>query len=216
MTKSPGCTHFPFMTTLPPPPSESSSTLTRALIDLISQVPQSNEAKSDDPLSRARAIAKSSSLKAAAISGAMALPPGPLGIVTLVPDLLAIWKLQQTMVADIAASFGKSTFLARETMVYCLFKHGSAALVRDIAARVGERVVIRTLSAPLFRSIMERLGVRVTERVVAKGVARWLPLIGAVGVSAYAYADTAKVAATAIDVFSRDLVISTAQDVEVV
>lgn len=204
------------MTTLPPPPSESSSTLTRALIDLISQVPQSNEAKSDDPLSRARAIAKSSSLKAAAISGAMALPPGPLGIVTLVPDLLAIWKLQQTMVADIAASFGKSTFLARETMVYCLFKHGSAALVRDIAARVGERVVIRTLSAPLFRSILERLGVRVTERVVAKGVARWLPLIGAVGVSAYAYADTAKVAATAIDVFSRDLVISTAQDVEVV
>jgi len=110
------------MTTLPPPPSESSSTLTRALIDLISQVPQSNEAKSENPLSRARAIAKSSSLKAAAISGAMALPPGPLGIVTLVPDLLAIWKLQQTMVADIAAAFGKTTFFFRETMVFFLFK----------------------------------------------------------------------------------------------
>ncbi|HRE84633.1 MAG TPA: hypothetical protein PLN52_26570 [Opitutaceae bacterium] len=196
------------MTPLPSPPSESSGTLTRALIDLISKVPRSTEAMSDDPLSRARAIAKSSSLKAAAISGAMALPPGPLGIITLVPDLLAIWKLQQTMVADIAAAFGKTTFLARETMVYCLFKHGSAALVRDIAARVGERIVIRTLSAPLFRSVLERLGVRLAERVVAKSVARWLPVIGAVGVSAYAYADTAKVAATAIDVFSRDLVIS--------
>jgi hypothetical protein len=37
----------------------------------------------------------------------MALPPGPLGLATVIPDLLAIWKLQQQLVADIAAVFGK-------------------------------------------------------------------------------------------------------------
>ncbi|MEO7916581.1 MAG: hypothetical protein ABIR16_02965, partial [Dokdonella sp.] len=45
------------------------------------------------------------------------------------------------------------------------------------------------------------IGVSLSKRTITKGVARWLPLIGAAGVAAYAWYDSSKVAATAIQMF---------------
>ena len=60
----------------------------------------------------------------------------------------------------------------------------------------------------LFRSlqaIARKVGVKITQRVIAKSVTRWLPIVGAVGVGAYAYYDTAQVASTAIELFQTDI-----------
>ena len=84
---------------------------------------------------RAQALARHAAVKAAAISGSLALPPGPLGLVTVLPDLVTIWKVQQ-LVADIAAVHGKPAALRQELMVYCLFKHGAAHLARELVVRV--------------------------------------------------------------------------------
>ncbi|MEY8876195.1 MAG: hypothetical protein AB9M60_06785, partial [Leptothrix sp. (in: b-proteobacteria)] len=116
-------------------------------------------------------------MRAAAISGALALPPGPLGLTTVLPDLLAIWRLQQGMVADIAAVYGKSASLRREAMVYCLFKHGGAALVRDLVSRVGERFVIQQTTIVFIQQVLQKVGVQVTQKMIGKTVSRWVPLI---------------------------------------
>jgi hypothetical protein len=183
--------------------------ITQTLFDLVSRLPHSMEPASSDPRTRAGAVARSAALKAAGISGTLALPPGPLGLATMLPDLLAIWRLQQSMVADIAAAYGKSAFLRQEAMVYCLFRHGSAALMRDLVVRAGERYLIRRGALNLIQHLLEKVGVRVTRQVLEKSVARWVPLIGAVGVGAYAYYDTRKVATTAIELFSSDLALMT-------
>jgi hypothetical protein len=179
--------------------------VTQSLIDLFSRIPTSEEPASDDPRVRARQVARSASMRAAAISGSLALPPGPLGLATIVPDLLAIWRLQQSMVADIAATFGKSAFLRHEAMAYCLFKHGSAALMRDLVVRAGERYLIRRSALSLIQELLGKVGVRVTRQMLEKSFSRWIPVIGALGVGAYAYYDTSKVAATAIELFSSDI-----------
>jgi hypothetical protein len=119
--------------------------------------------------------------------------------------LLAIWRLQQSMVADIAAAYGKSAFLRQEAMAYCLFRHGSAALLRDLVVRAGERYLVRRTAVTFIQHLLEKVGVCVTRQVLEKSVARWVPLLGALGVGAYAYYDTTKVAATAIELFSSDI-----------
>jgi len=43
--------------------------------------------------------------------------------------------------------------------------------------------------------------VKLSRRALGEGVSRWLPVIGALGVGAYAYYDTGQVAATAIELF---------------
>lgn len=176
--------------------------LSDALFDLLLNKPGSSELANTQPSSRAGAIATSASRRAATISGALALPPGPLGLLTILPDLIAIWKIQQQMVADIAAVYGQRAQLRREVMIYCLFKHGSAALVRDLVVRVGERVLVREASLRVVQQILSRVGVRVTQQVLGRGLARWIPLLGAVGTGAYAYFDTKHVAKTAIELFS--------------
>jgi hypothetical protein len=177
----------------------------KAIERFISDVPSTDEHKGKDPLARARHIANTAAAKAALLSGGLALPPGPIGFATIIPDLIGIWKLQAQMVADIAGVFGKKAFLTREQMLYCLFKHAAAQLVRDLVTRVGERLLIRRVSLEAMERIIRKAAGRVTQRVIGEALSRWLPIVGAVGVGAYAFYDTAQVGKTAIDLFQRNL-----------
>lgn len=179
--------------------------IAKTLSQLISRIPGSDESISTKPAERAAIVARKASLQAAGVSGALALPPGPLGLATVLPDLLSVWRIQQAMVADIAAIFGKTSALKQQTMVYCLFKHSGAALVRDLVTRAGQRYLIRKASLRAMQTILEKAGIRVTQRVLSKGLSRFIPVVGALAVGGYAYYDTTKVAATAIDLFSKEL-----------
>ena len=184
---------------------DESNMITDALMKLLSSVPSSDETLATNPKERAQEIIKNAAMKAAGASGAMALPPGPLGFATILPDLLTVWHIQKSMVADIAAAYGKKPALTRESMIYCLFKHAGAALVRDMVTRVGGRMVIRRTTLRMAQSVLKRIGIKVTQTTIGKSIGRWLPLIGAVGIGAYSYYDTTQVGATAIELFSQDL-----------
>jgi hypothetical protein len=183
----------------------TASAVTRALTRLVLKVPSSNERQASDPTSQSRRLRTLASRKAAGISAGLALPPGPLGLLTILPDLAAIWRVQSALVADIASVYGKTAFLTRETMAYCLFKHGGAALFRDVVARAGERFVMRPATLRFTQALLAKIGVRVTERAIGSAALRWIPLVGAAGVGAYAYLDTKKVGDNAIELFAADI-----------
>lgn len=178
-----------------------------AILDLVLHVPASNEAEVTQPEVRARAVGRNAARHASLMAGSLALPPGFLGWLTILPELMGVWKLQAQMVADIAAVYGKSASLGREQMIYCLFKHVSAQLFRDVVVRVGERYLIQAASLSFIQSAAQTLGVKITQHLIGKSVSRFVPLVGAVGVGAYAYFDTTQVAKTAIELFSKDIVI---------
>lgn len=181
--------------------TRTTEALTKAILEIVAAVPKTTEAHVSTPRERARAIQTAASLKAAAISGTLALPTGPLGMAAILPDLIAVWRVQAKMVADIAGAYGQSAHLSQEHMIYCLFRHAAAQIVRDLAARVGERVVIRRATLTALQAIAQQLGIKVSKRVIAKSAARWLPVVGSIGVAGYAYYDTAQVAATATELF---------------
>ena len=181
--------------------------VTDILMNLISKVPTSTEISIAAPDARARQLARNAARTSASISGGAALAPGPLGMLTLLPDLIGVWKVQAQMVADIAATYGKTATLTQEQMVYCLFKHSAAQLLRDVIVREGGRYVVLPVSLRMMRSLATKIGITVGQRSVGKAIARYAPLVGALGVGAYAYYDTQKVADTAIELFSSDLVV---------
>jgi len=187
-------------------PAVSAGLITDVLMKLATQVPGSTEAATDEPLPRAQTLARQAAAKAAAISGSLALPPGPLGLVTVLPDLITIWKVQQQLVADIAAVYGKQAVLRQELMVYCLFKHGAAHLARELVVRVGQRYLVKQATRQVLQKVLKKIGVSVTQRVLGKSISRYVPVLGALAIGAYAYYDTAQVAKTAIETFSRPVV----------
>ena len=172
--------------------------LVDTLEDLVSGIPASRERPVRSPTEAARVLARKAATRAAALSGALALPPGVMGMLTVVPDLLAIWRVQAQLVSDIAGLYGKQMQLTRGHMVYCLFRHAATQFARDVAVRTGERLVIRQLSSGALRSLLSTVGISVTQRLAGTAASRWVPVAGAAAVAAYAYFDTLQVAKTAI------------------
>lgn len=169
-----------------------------AIENVVSGVPESHERSVEDPDAAARRLARKAARRAAALSGALALPPGFFGLLTVLPDLVAIWRIQAQLVSDISGLYGKQMELTRTHMLYCLFRHAASQLARDVAVRAGERLVIRQLSSGALRSVLSSIGISVTQRIAGTAASRWLPIVGAAAVAGYAYFDTLQVAKTAV------------------
>jgi hypothetical protein len=184
---------------------EAGSRVGNALLDFIAAPPRSKLDKSDNPEAAARAKANAAAAAAALAAGALSLPPGPAGWLTILPEMVGVWKIQAQLVADIAALYGHRATLTEEQMIYCLFKHTAAQAVRDLVVRAGERALVQRVTVKALQIIAKRIGIKVSQQTIGKGLARWLPIVGAVGVGAYAYYDTAQVAATAIGLFKGEI-----------
>ena len=184
-----------------------SNGVSEAILKLVASVPKSGEHESSSPEARARVLARAAARTSAGISGGAALVPGPLGLLSLLPDMVGVWRVQTQMVSDIAAVYGKTATLTKEQMVYCLFKHAAAQLLRDVVVRSGERFLVRPVSLRMMQSLAAKISIKVGQRAIGKTVARYAPVIGAIGVGGYAYYDTKGVAKTAIELFGNEVIV---------
>ena len=180
------------------PPRDLEGTIERT----ISEVPAPRTHAVSDPDRASEEIAKRAARQAAVLSGSLALPPGPFGLLTVLPDLYLIWKTQRQMVADIFALYGRTAELSRSHMLYCLFRHAAAQAMRDFAVQVGARLLIQDIPLRALERAAARIGVSLSQRLAARSLSRWLPVAGAVGVGVYAWHDTAQVARTATALFA--------------
>lgn len=178
------------------------SNIGQSILDSVGSVPASSRRKSKDALVESRAAITKAAAKASLTAGGFAIPLGPLGWLTILPEMVAVWRIQAQLVADIAALHGRKVELTREQLLFCLFRHTAAQAVRDLAVRAGERLIVQQATTQLLKKIAEAIGLRIARRVIGKGLMRWLPVIGAVGVAGYAYYDTAQVGSTALEMFS--------------
>ena len=168
-------------------------TICKSLDQIMSHIQKTKEPIHHTPLIRSREIIKNASLKAGCIAGGLALPVGALGVLTIIPDLVAIWKIQSNMVKDIAEVFNKQVTSTKKQMVYCLFKHTSGQGVREAIIKIGTQMAIK------------KIGISTSRHIAKKAIARCIPIVGAVSVGAYAYYDTARVGKTAIELFSSNI-----------
>jgi hypothetical protein len=182
---------------------EAASRFADVILEMIGRIPDTREVPISDQETRAREIAQSASIRAATTAGALALPPGPLGWFTLIPELVAVWRIQGQMVADLAGLYGKTASLSQSQMLFCIFRHGAAMAMRDIVVRVGDRYLFKQATQQALQHAARKIGLKLTQKGIASGLARWLPIVGAVGVGGYAYYDTAQVAKTAIEMFRQ-------------
>ena len=174
-------------------PGELSGAIERVIAD----VPAPRTHRVELPDEATLRIARTAAKRAAFVSGSLALPPGPIGMLTVLPDIYLIWKTQRQMVADIFALYGRSAELTRTHMLYCLFRHAASQVMRDFVVRSGQRFAVRQLSSQALKSATSRVGTALSRRMIGTAASRWIPLAGAAVVSGYAYWDTMQVAKTA-------------------
>ncbi|CAM4011899.1 hypothetical protein [Roseateles saccharophilus] len=177
------------------------------LMALVAEPPQPHLQASTAPHHAAGRAIEAAAAKAALAAGALALPPGPLGWATIAPEMLAVWQIQRQLVADIAALYGRSAELGPAQMLWCLFRHTAAQALRDLSVRVGERVIVRPATQALLQRVAGTVGVQLGRQAAGRALSRWLPVVGAAGVGAYAWWDTRQVGRAALALFEHEQVI---------
>ncbi|OWV22313.1 hypothetical protein B7982_08780 [Fibrobacter sp. UWB2] len=171
------------------------------VFNLITDIPDSLLCPNRDPDARADILIKQAAIKAAAISTSLSIPAGFTGVLTSIPDIAAVWRIQAQLVSDIACTYGKFALLSREAMVWCLFRHSAASLLRDVAVRTGSRIVVQKLSLAALQKLLQKIGVKISANFLGRIALRAIPAIGAVGNGAYTYFDTNEVGKTAKSYF---------------
>lgn len=176
----------------------------RILFDLVTDIPDSAHSCCESPDKKVQILIKKASAQAGAVSATLSCPGGLVGVLTIIPDLAAIWRIQAQLVADIAATHGKIALLGKEEMVWCLFRHATSQLVRDIAVRAGSRFIVQKVSMGALRKLLQKIGMQASSRFARRALVRIFPVIGALGSGAYAFYDTYEVGKTA-DAYFRGL-----------
>lgn len=177
------------------------------VLALVVAPPEPGFTVSPRPADAAAKAIESAASKAALAAGTLALPPGPLGWATIAPEMLAVWHIQRQLVADIAALYGRSAELGPSQMMWCLFRHTAAQALRDLSVRVGERVIVRPAAQALLQRAAAAVGLHLGKQAAGRVLSRWVPLVGAAGVGAYAWWDTRQVGRAALQLFEREIVI---------
>ncbi|MBQ0958635.1 EcsC family protein [Ideonella sp. 4Y11] len=187
------------------PESQPADALGSAVLGVIGQAPRSRLRRRADPAAACDDLIRRAAGKSAMAAGALALPLGPIGWLTVLPELATVWRLQSALVADIAAVHGHPP-PSPEQLLYCLFDHTGARIVRQLLVQTGERGLVQVASAQLLRMAAAKVGASIAKRVAGRSLARWLPLAGAAGMAAWAAWDTRQVGRTAQALYARPLI----------
>ena len=175
--------------------------LSTLLFELITDIPESLYSPNENSDEKIKKLIRQAAVKASLVSATLSVPAGVTGVLTSIPDIAAIWRIQAQLVSDIAATYGKFAMLSREAMVWCLFRHSAAQLVRDIAVRTGSRIVVQKVSFAVLETLLKKIGLKVSTKFLGRAALRAIPAIGALGNGAYSFYDTTEVGKTAAAYF---------------
>lgn len=159
----------------------------------------------EDRLRIAKDLTNQSALRAGTISASFSLPGGPIGFLTLIPEVFMIFRIQGNLVKDIASLYGKEAQLTKELLMFSMFKHGGAHLFRKFIEETGVRVLIRPTTVRAFQGLLQKLGLTISRKILKKNLARWVPFAGAAITGSFAYFDTKTVGQNALDLFSKEI-----------
>lgn len=143
----------------------------------------------------------------AVISGGSGLVPGPMGMLTIVPELALVIRNQMSMVYDIGVAYGYGKKLNAELLIGVFgYALGSGAL--GLLVIHGQKVLVRRASLQFMQKVIQLMAGKVTQRVLKSMVSKWLPIAGAVALAAWSKLSTHLIAERAISVFEKEIEIS--------
>lgn len=143
----------------------------------------------------------------AVISGGSGLVPGPMGMLTIVPELALVIRNQLSMVYDIGVAYGYGKKLTSELLIGVFgYALGSGAL--GLLAIHGQKVLVRRASLQFMQKVVQLMAGKVTQRVLKSMVSKWLPIAGAIALATWSKLSTHLIAERAISIFEKEIEIS--------
>jgi hypothetical protein len=145
--------------------------------------------------------------EAFAVSSAAALLPGPAGLVVIVPELIAVARIQLLLVHRVARYYGQSSSVDRSILLLIFGEALGLAVGKSLARRVGNRLVVRAIETQVARAMAEKIGARIVASAIRKALARYIPLVAAPLFGAFSRSMTVRIGRHADKLFSKGFTI---------
>ena len=143
--------------------------------------------------------------KAFSLSFASGMMPGPFGMVTILPELAAVTKIQMDLLYKIAKYHGKLDKVNRTLVLYVFGCALGVTAGRLLVQRVGTRIIVKALSTQAAQKISAAVGARIGSSVVQRGAGRWICLATAPVFAWLSKRMTEKIGEHAEDLFRQDI-----------
>ncbi len=141
----------------------------------------------------------------AVVAGAAGLVPGPWGMLAAVPEIVAVIGNQTKMIFDLGVAHGQHRYLRSELVVGILMSSmGSGG--GSLLAVQGGRLLVRRASLQVMQKVVTMLGGKVTQQLLKAMVGKWLPVVGAAAMAAWARYTTKKLGEHACEMLSKEIV----------
>ncbi|WP_110519824.1 hypothetical protein [Herpetosiphon llansteffanensis] len=147
------------------------------------------------------------SIKNAVVAASSSLVPGPLGMLTALPEVILVLRNQLRLIYDIGVAHGQSHDLKEEVLAGVLASSLGVGTM-GVLADQGGRLLIRKASTHIFTQVSSLIGRKVAQQALSSQISKWLPGLGAVAMAAWSRYTTMQVGKKANSLLSCPIVIT--------
>lgn len=148
---------------------------------------------------------ESASSKAFWVSTVSAIPPGPFGMATIIPELAVVTKIQINLVYSIAKYYGKEAKFNATILTLIFANEAGIQLGKAILRKKGSTIIIRALSSRMLRPILQKIATKIGVRITQKTLGRWIPVVTAPIFGAISSGMTKRIGQEALLLFKEDI-----------
>lgn len=113
------------------------------------------------------------------ISTALGLIPGPIGFAAILPEVVALTRLQINLIYRIARYYNRTETANTEIVLLILANVMGVAGGETLIRRAGTALVIRSANTGVVRALARKIGTHVIDTAVEKATGRWIPVVTA-------------------------------------
>ena len=139
------------------------------------------------------------------ISTGASIPGGAVGVATLVPELVALTKLQINLILKVAKFYQQETKVNKTIILAILGGALGVVLKHAFVNKVGTRIIVKSLSAEGTKRITRQIGEKIAVTFLKKGAGRLVPILLAPVFGYFSLSMTRKVGRQAESLFSHEL-----------
>ncbi|MEQ9262097.1 MAG: hypothetical protein RLP14_02940 [Owenweeksia sp.] len=188
-------------------PQYTADLIVDRLYDVITHIPEPRlKGKPSDEVF-VKGLIRQSSIKSSSVSAALSVPGGVVGVLSVIPDVMTVWRIQAQMISNVAAAYGKNSLLTREQMLWCMFRQVGVGLVKELVVQQGGRYLVKHYGKKNLTDLIHKLGVKIAHNQASRWAGRIIPVVGSVSAGALTYYDTKRVGKNAMQLYSKDVIL---------
>jgi hypothetical protein len=156
------------------------------------------------PTSAIPTIVNDYATKNMALSAGISLIPGPWGMAAAIPEVALLIRNQLAMIYDIGAAHGKSKVLNKELLAG-VFLTAMGVGAGGLLVMQGGKVLVRRVALRVFQRVVMLLAGKVTQQLLKSIVSKWVPIIGAAAMGAWANYSTRQIGRKAAEILAKPI-----------